>query len=59
LKPKLPKPIEELAVKKKRETGTLLCQRGQATKRPQTRRHGKNEAGSKKSLNAVEESNMP
>ena len=44
--------------KEKREIGTLLQQRGQTTKRAQTWRYSKNEARSKRSKEAVEESNM-
>jgi len=57
LKPKLPKPAKDV-VTKKRETSTLLQQRGQTTKRAQAWRYSKNEARSKRSKEAVEESNM-
>ena len=44
--------------KEERETSTLLQQRGQTTKRAQTWRYSKNEARSRRSKEAVEESNM-
>ena len=58
LKPKLPKPRQGSCYKEKRETSTLLQQRGQRTKRAQTWRYSKNEARSKRSIEAVEGNNM-